>query len=275
VQHPRPLWAPDEIDIERPAAARMYDFYLGGSHNFAADRALAEENMKVWPDVAHIARANRGFLHRAVAFLAEAGIEQFVDLGSGIPTGGNVHDIAYAANPAARTVYVDSDPVAVAHSNALLAGVSHAVIVHADLRDPDTVLREAARGGFLDFTRPVAVLMVSVLHFVSAADDPVAVVRAYRDATVPGSYLAVSHATNDYRPDRAKQTEGIYAQASHAMTFRSHAEIRALMPGYDLVEPGLVDMIHWRPDPQDTGPDPLGGDVTRYSGLAAVGLRTG
>jgi len=251
----------------------MYDYYLGGSHNFAADRALAEENMRVWPDVAHIARANRAFLGRAVGFLSDRGVDQFLDLGSGIPTVGNVHDIAQAVNPKARTVYVDADHVAVAHAGSLLADQPNAAIVHADLRDPAAVLEDPAVGALLDFDRPVAVLMFSVLHFVVPADDPAGIIAAYRDATAPGSYLAVSHATNDYRPERAKATESIYSQASHQMIFRSREQVAALMHGYDLVPPGLVDMIHWRPDPADDTPDPLGGDVTRYSGLAAVGLR--
>jgi hypothetical protein len=272
VRH-RPAWAPDAIDLERPAAARMYDYYLGGSHNFAADRTLAEENKRVWPDVAHIARANRAFLGRAVGYLSSQGVDQFLDLGSGIPTAGNVHDIAQAVNPDARTVYVDADHVAVAHAASLLAEVANAVIVHADLRDAAAVLGDPAVVSLLDFDRPVGVLMFSVLHFVVPADDPAAIVAAYRAATAPGSYLAVSHATNDYRPDRAKATEDIYSHASHQMIFRSRGQIAELMHGYELVPPGLVDMIHWRPDPAETDPDPLGGDVTRYSGLAAVGLR--
>jgi len=184
-----------------------------------------------------------------------------------------VHDISYAINPAARTVYVDSDPVAVAHSKALLADVPHAAIVHADLRDPEAVLGDPALTGQLDLSRPVAVLMVSVLHFVSPADQPTEIVAVYRDATVAGSHLVVSHATNEYLPERAKQTEDIYTQASHSMIFRSRQQVLDLMPGYELLEPGLVDMIHWRPDPQETEPDPLGGDVSRYSGLAVVGRR--
>jgi hypothetical protein len=273
VRH-RPAWAPDEIDIERPAAARMYDYYLGGSHNFAADRLLAEENIRVWPDLSHVARANRAFLHRAVTQLAGLGIDQFLDLGSGIPTGGNVHDVAQAVNPAARTVYVDSDAVAVAHSTALLAEVPGAAVLHADLRDPETILEDPVLTTFLDLDRPLAILMVAVLHFVSAADDPAGVVEAYRDASAPGSHLVVSHVTSDYQPDRAKRTEDIYAQASHAMTFRSREQIAGLVAGYDLLPPGLVDVILWRPDPEDARPDPLGGDVTRYSNLAAVGRRT-
>jgi S-adenosyl methyltransferase len=273
VRH-RPAWAPDEIDLERPSAARMYDYYLGGSHNFAADRALAEENIRVWPDLCHVARANRAFLHRAVTHLSSLGVNQFLDLGSGIPTGGNVHDVAQACDPASRTVYVDADPVAVAHSEALLADVPGARILHADLRDPEAVLDDPAVTAYLDPARPIAVLMVAVLHFVAPQDEPGQIVEAYRAATAPGSYLVVSHVTNDYQPERARRTEDIYTQASHPMTFRGRDEIGALLAGYGLLDPGLVDVIRWRPDPEDPRPDALGGDVTRYSNLVAVGRRT-
>ena len=269
----RPAWAPDEIDIERPAPARMYDYYLGGSHNFAADRELAEETLRVWPDLRQTARANRAFLRRAVAHLAAEGVRQFLDLGSGIPTVNNVHEVAYAASPASRTVYVDSDPVAVAHSAALLADVPHAAIVHADLRDPESVLRDPAVAGCLDFSRPVAVLMLSVLPFVTELDDPDAVVAGYRDATAPGSYLALSHGTGEYRPEDAEAAANVYARTSHPVTLRDRRRIRELMSGYELVPPGLVDMILWRPDPQAGEPDPRTEDVARYSMLAAVGRR--
>jgi hypothetical protein len=266
----RPAWAPDDVDIERPSAARMYDYYLGGSHNFAADRELAEEYMRVLPDMPHIARAQRSVLRRVVTHLAAAGVDQFLDLGSGIPTGGNVHDVARAANPAARTVYVDSDPVAVAHSTTLLADIPHAAVIHADLRDHEGVLSSPILTGMLDLDRPVAVLMVAVLHFIPDADDPAAVAATYRDATAPGSYLAITHATSDYHPELARRAEAVYTRASHQIFYRSRQQILAITEGYDLLEPGLVDMIQWRPEPSN-GPDPLGGDVTRYSGFAAVG----
>jgi hypothetical protein len=259
--------------MERPAAARMYDYYLGGSHNFAADRALAEEYMRVLPDMPHIARANRAYLHRTVTFLAELGIDQFLDLGSGIPTGGNVHDIALEINPGAHIVYVDADPVAIAHSNALLADVPNAIAVHADLRDPEAILQDPAVAGHLDLTRPVAVLMVAVLHFVAPSDGPAAIVATYREAMAPESYLVVSHATNDYHPDAARQAEDVYTQASHTMNFRSRPQILDLFEGFELLPPGLVDVIRWRPDPQATTADPLGDDVTRYNLLAAVARR--
>ena len=273
VRH-RPTWAPDEIDIERPSAARMYDYYLGGSYNFAADRALAEQNMRAWPDMPHITRANRAFLHRAVAFLSRAGIDQFLDLGSGIPTNGNVHDVARANNPEARTVYVDVDPVAVAHSTALLADLSFATVIHADLRDPETVLEHPVLPQYLDLSRPVAVLMFAVLHFVSAQDGPTEIIATYRAASAPGSYLALSHGTDDYRPADAVQAKSVYTRASHALTFRSRDQVMSLTDGYELVDPGLVDIICWRPDPLDTSPDPLDGDVRRYSGYAAVGRKS-
>lgn len=271
---PRPVWAPEEIDIERPSVARMYDYFLGGSHNFAADRELAQRALEVFPDAPHVVRANRAFLRRAVTVLCLLGVDQFLDLGSGIPTVGNVHEVAHAAAPQARVVYVDSDPVAAAHSTALLEGESRVGVLHADLRDVPEVLLAAAAVGGLDFGRPVAVLLVSVLPFVPDEDDPAGIVAAYRDATAPGSYLAISHGTSDYRPKTVSEVEDVYNRTTQPGVFRSRDEIRALMPGYELLPPGLVDAIHWRPDPSTSDPDvpdPLGGDVARYSLLAAVG----
>ena len=269
----RPAWAPDDLDLERPAPARMWDYYLGGSHNFAADRELAETAMGAWPELPQIARANRAFLRRAVTFLAELGISQFLDLGSGIPTAGHVHQIVSAINPQARTAYVDSDPVAVAHSRLLLADSPNATIVYADMRDAAAVLADPALDGFLDLSLPTAVLMFAVLHFVPDSDDPARVVATYRAATAPGSYLAISHGTRDYLPEQIRDLEAVYSRSSAPMTFRSHAEITQLTRGYELVLPGLVDMILWRPDANNPLPDPLGGDVKRYSGYGAVGRR--
>ncbi|HEV2634663.1 MAG TPA: SAM-dependent methyltransferase [Actinocrinis sp.] len=271
MQH-RPAWAPDEVDIELPSAARMYDYYLGGSHNFAADRALAEQAIRHWPDLPYMARANRAFLHRSIAVLSELGVDQYLDLGSGIPTNGNVHDVARSLNPAARTVYVDADLVAVAHSAALLTGVPGTAVVHADLRDPQAILADPVLNGCLDLSRPVAVLLLSVLPFIRDEDDPGAVVDAFHDATVPGSYLVVSHGTNDYSPERANRAAGVYSNAANSLTLRSREDVARLMGAYELIPPGLTDMINWRPDPH-ADPDPLGGDVARYSFYAAVGRR--
>ena len=268
--HPR--WAPDTAEIETPSTARIYDYFLGGSYNFAADRDLAEQYMRVLPDMPVIARAGRAVLHRAVRYMAEAGIDQFLDLGSGIPTVGNVHEIAQQVNPEARTVYVDVDPVAVAHATALLRGDRRTGVINADLRNTAHVLAQPTVRELLDLSRPVGVLMIAVLHFLADTDHPTAVVADYRQAVASGSYLAVTHATGDYHPEMARDAESVYRRASHQIRYRSKAQIAALLTGYELVDPGLVDMIHWRPDP-DTGPDPLDGDVTRYSGYAALGRK--
>jgi len=267
----RPAWAPDAVDLETPSAARMYDYYLGGSHNFAADRQLAEAALKAWPETPHMCRANRAFLRRAVTFLAEQGVDQFLDLGSGIPTEGNVHEIARAVRPGARTVYVDSDAVAYAHGRALLQGDPRATYLQADLRNPEAVLSSPQVTGFLDLDRPVAVLMLMTLHFVPDSDDPEGIVAAYREAVAPGSYFVFSHGTNEYRPADTGGITKVYTQASHGIVPRDRARIQELAAGWELLEPGLVDVILWRPEAAELGDDPLGGDVTRYSTFAGVG----
>jgi hypothetical protein len=271
----RPAWVPDDIDVERPAPARMYDYYLDGSHNFAADRELAEKVLEVWPDLPHVMRANRAFLRRALTYLTRLGIDQFVDLGSGIPTVGNVHEIVAGLNPAARTAYADNDLVAVSHSRSLLTDVPNATVLHTDLRDPHSVLGNPDLLDLIDLGRPVAVLMFAVLHFVPDEDDPAGILAAYSNATAPGSYLAISHATADYQPERMGDMQDVYRRATAGMNARSRAELTALLSGagYEVVPPGVVDMIHWRPDPGEELIDPLGGDAARYSAYAAVGVR--
>jgi SAM-dependent methyltransferase len=267
----RPSWAPDDAEIEKPSAARMYDYYLDGSHNFAADRALAEQYIQVLPEIKNISWANRYFLRRAVTCLVQQGIDQFLDLGSGMPTVGNVHEVALALNPGSRVVYADADLVTVSHGQALLASEPAAAYLHADLRNPESVLQSHTVTEHLDLSRPVGILMVAVLHFVPEEDDPADIVATYRDAVVPGSHLVVSHATHDYHPETMRRASGVYDRASHSMNFRSHEEIGGLLDGFELLSPGLVDVINWRPGPTDK--DPYNGDVTRYNLLAAVGRR--
>ena len=267
----QPTWAPDPAETEVPSAARMYDYYLGGSCNFAADRALAEQYIAKLPEIRAISWANRRFLRRAVAFLAGQGIDQFLDLGSGMPTVGNVHEVARALNPASRVIYADVDPVTVAHGTHLLAGLEGVAYLHADLRDTAGTLAAVRKDATLDLTRPVAVLMIAVMHFVPEEDGPASIIEDYLGAVAPGSYLAMSHATNDYQPAAMREAGGVYRKASHSMNFRSRQEIAQMLTGTDLVEPGLTDVIRWRPDPDDL--DPYGGDVTRYHLLAAVGYR--
>jgi hypothetical protein len=226
----------------------MYDYWLGGHDNFAADRIAALKVMEAAPEAPLIARQNRAFLGRAVAYLAgPARIGQFLDLGTGLPTRGNVHQIAQWANPAARVVYADNDPAVIAHSRALKTGPGVAVI-DADLRDPGKILGHPATAALIDFTQPVAILFVAVLHFIPDADDPHAVVRRYLSAAAPGSFLVISHATGDPGPRTAADVTAVYAATTNPATPRPRDQIAAFFDGLDLVEPGLVPVAQWRPD---------------------------
>jgi hypothetical protein len=262
-------WASGDLDAERPSAARVYDFYLGGSHNFQADREMARRAIEMWPELPQIMQANRAFLRRAVTFLLDRGIRQFLDIGSGIPTVGNVHEVAQAAAPEARVVYVDIDPVAVTHSRAILSGNDRTEVVQADLRDVDAVLGDPRTTRLLDLSEPVGVLMVALLHFVPREANPEAIVQRYRDRMAPGSHLVVSHATHEGQPEQAGPHTALYRRTGTPMTMRSRTEIAALFAGFELVEPGVVFLPQWRPDP-GTDPDDR---PERFTGFAAVGRR--
>lgn len=265
----RPSWAPDEIDLERPSAARVYDYYLGGSHNFAADREMAQRAMAMWPELPQIMQANRAFLRRAVRFLVANGVRQFIDVGSGIPTVGNVHEVAQDTDPTAHVVYVDIDPVAVTHSRHILAGNERTAVVQADLRAPRDVLGHPEVERLIDFTTPVALLLVAVLHFVPDDDHPGEVVAAYRDALPSGSYLVVSHASHEGRPEQASTHQELYDRTPTPMTMRSREEIAAMFDGLDMVEPGVVWLPLWRADPLDH----VSRNPERTTGFAGVGRR--
>jgi SAM-dependent methyltransferase len=245
----------------------VYDYFLGGAHNFDVDRQLAEAIGRAAPDVVETARANRHFLRRAVSFLVDAGVRQFLDIGSGIPTVGNVHEIAQAVAPDARVVYVDIDPIAVAHSRAILRDNPTAAVLCIDLRDPAKILAEAPI--LIDFTEPVAVLLAGVLHFVPDSDEPGEVVRQLRDALAPGSYLLISHATGDGQPSAVREAQQLTGRAAE-ITLRTHAEIAAYFGPFTLVEPGLVHVGRWRPDPSDV-PDPHPERVAGYAGVGRHG----
>ena len=263
----RPGWAPEDIDVNRPSVARVYDYYLGGSHNFAVDRAMAEKAMAEWPELPVLMAANRGFLRRAVRFCIDSGVRQFLDLGSGIPTVGNVHEVAQSASAQARVVYVDVDPIAVAHSRAILAGNEQATAIQADLRNPAAVLRDPLVRGMLDLSQPVAVLLVAVLHFVSDDDDPAGIVSALRSALVPGSLVVISHASQDGVDERAEGHRALYARAASPMTMRNREQIAHLLDGLELVPPGVSPIRLWRPEPGDE----TDGDPASFAGYAAVG----
>jgi SAM-dependent methyltransferase len=267
----RPDWAPEGIDTQKPSAARIYDYWLGGTHNFAVDREVARGVTAVVPDTARIMQANRAFLRRAVSFLVDTGIRQFLDLGSGIPTLGNVHEVAQKAAPDARVVYVDIDPVAVAHSRHILTGNNRATVIQADLRDVDAIIGSAAVRDLLDFDQPMAVLMMAVLHFVPDEDDPGAVIARFRDALAPGSYLVMSHGTQDGIPARNADTaKSEFTKTATPFIGRSRPRVAELFSGFDLVEPGLVWSVEWRPE----HPDEVGDRPERSAAYVGVGLKT-
>ncbi|WP_055523878.1 SAM-dependent methyltransferase [Streptomyces graminilatus] len=265
----RPAWVPRGIDISVPSVSRMYDFYLGGSHNFEVDRAAARRAMEFMPGLPKIMQANRAFMRRAVRFAAAEGITQFLDIGSGIPTFGSVHEVARAVSPEARVMYVDHDPVAVAHSQAVLAGDERAGVLAADLRKPREILDSPRLRGLIDQNRPVALLLVAILHFVEDMDDPYAAVAELRDSLAPGSLLVLTHASYEGIPlpqERAEGAVDVYKGIRNPLVMRSRDEIARFFEGYDMVEPGLVPMPRWRPE---TAPEDE--DAYAFSGFAGVG----
>ncbi|MGH3767837.1 MAG: SAM-dependent methyltransferase [Pseudonocardiaceae bacterium] len=242
-----PDWVPHGVDVTVPNAARVYDYWLDGAHNFPADREMANKVAQAVPSARDGARINRAFLRRAVRFMVDSGIHQFLDIGSGIPTVGNVHEIAQRANPECRIVYVDTEPVAVAHSELLLAGNDRATAIQANLRDVEKILGNPQAKRVLDFDQPIGLLMFWVLHFVPDSWDPAGILAQYRDRLVAGSYLAVSHVTTDGNPTGQTETVRLYRNSSNPVYFRSHSEVRRLFDGFELVEPGLVGSAFWRP----------------------------
>ena len=239
---------PDGVDVTRPSVARIYDYLLYGKDNFAVDRAAAEKLMESRLDPRRLSLANRAFLRRAVGFLASEGIAQYLDLGSGLPTSPSVHEVAREVIPGARVVYVDHDPIVVAHNDALLATRDGVITIRGDLRDPDTVLADEALARCLDFSQPVAVLLLSVLHFISHEEDAPGIIAKFRERLAPGSYLAISVGTSDGAdPDMLAEATQTYAGARMPFTLRTRAQILDLFDGFDLVEPGLVSLPEWRP----------------------------
>jgi hypothetical protein len=265
-----PDWVPPGVDIRRANVARVYDYLLGGSHNFLADQDVGRALAAVEPDVRTIAWANRRFLGRAVRFLSQAGIRQFLDVGSGIPTEGNVHEVAQQVDPGARVVYADIDEVALAHSKTILAGWENTAIIGGDLREPERILADEDTRRLIDFGQPTGLLLVSVLHYIADADDPWKNVATLRDALAPGSYLVICHGTTEGRPTVVEAVGKVFnrsvATQSHA---RSRAEIQRMFGDFELVEPGLVHMPLWRPDSAGDVPS----DASKFWCLAGVGRK--
>jgi hypothetical protein len=257
-----------KLDLERPNAARMYDYFLGGSANVAVDREAADELLAEVPEILYMARTNRAFLGRAVRALAERGVDQFLDLGSGIPTAGNVHEVAHQVDPAARVAYVDVEPVAVSYARKLLAGEPNATVTQADIRDPAAVLGAPGVAGVLDFTRPVGLLAVAVLPALSEAEDPAGLLAAYRSACAPGSHLVLSHfCPLTVRGGQMARFEEVYARTPTPLRYRTRSQIAALLDGYRLLSPGLVPVPLWRP-----GEAVSELDAARANSYGAVGM---
>lgn len=266
-------WVPDDIDTTKASSARVYDYWLGGDHNFQADRDVARAAIAVDPNIRVATRAYRAFLIRAVRYLtAEAGIRQFLDIGSGIPTNQNVHQVAQETAPGTRIVYVDNDDIAVAHSRLLLQDNPDAEIIKADAREPEKILADPSAQLLLDFSQPAGLILSAVLHFIPDNDEAEAVVAALRGALAPGSYVVIGHACMDGRADVMRSYQKVYNHRVAAQSrVRTRKEIERLFTGFTLLEPGLVWAPQWRPDsPADVPPDPenywsLVG-VARYDG---------
>jgi hypothetical protein len=264
---------PPEIDPTKPSVARVYDAILGGKDNFAADRAVAAQAVKATGDGGKGARLNRAALGRAVRFMCRQGVAQFLDLGSGLPTAQNTHQIAQAVNPAARVVYVDNDPSAYVHGQALLTGAASTVVVLADIREPDKLLDQLGStntevAGFLDFAQPIGLILSAVIHHVLDEEDPYGIVARYTDALAPGSYLQLTHFCDSSQEARAN--EQVLKKSLGRGQVRSREQIARFFDGLDLVEPGLVYLPEWRPDepvrrPLDPGSMLMLGGVGRKS----------
>jgi hypothetical protein len=240
-----------DFDTSVPHIARVYDYWLGGKDNFAADREIAEKVIAVYPNIVFSVRANRAFLTRAVRYLVtECGIRQFLDVGTGIPTADNTHEVAQRLAPSSRIVYVDNDPIVLSHAQALLKSdpAGACAYIDADMRDPDTILTLAAQT--LDFTQPIAVMLIAAVHFISDDDEAGGIVRRFMDACSSGSYVALTHATSDLNPTQVTEMTRLMRESALAekRVTRDRDGVSRLFDGYELVEPGVVRLPLWRPE---------------------------
>ena len=262
-------WKSADVDTQVPNVARVYDYYLGGCCNFATDREFAQDILQGFPEARDFAIANRRYQGRAVRYVSQQGIRQFLDLGAGIPTVNPTHEVARSINPDARVVYVDNEPIAVAHSELMLVGDEHATVVQADLRKPQQVLKMPAIRDMLDLSQPVAVMILAMLHFVPGDEDPAGIIAEYVDALAPGSYLIISHATAEGPiGERVAVAAEKYAATKLPGHLRTRDQVAELLRPVELVEPGIVWTAAWRPeDPEDAV------DAEKSVAYAAVGRK--
>ena len=259
---------PPEINTNVPQSARVYDYWLGGKDHFPADRALGDAIAGALPTIRTQVRAQRAFLGRAVRYLTrDAGIRQYLDIGTGIPSAGNVHDVAQEIASESRVLYVDNDPIVLAHARALMAGTAEGPVafIQADLREPEAILSDPAVAGTLDLAQPVGLVLIGVMHHLRDDDDPRRIVATLVDALAPGSYLVLSQSTPDFDPDAMRALAAASEQGGIANVPRSLADTEPFFAGLELVEPGLVPMATWRPDP-GAEQDPR--SVYAYGGVA-------
>ncbi|GII91249.1 SAM-dependent methyltransferase [Sinosporangium siamense] len=254
---------PPGVNTRIPNVARMYDYYLGGKDNFAADREAAEKVLALVPEIRFSTRENRAFLGRAVRFMADAGIHQFLDIGAGLPTLQNVHQVARAATSDSKVVYVDNDPVVGVHGRAILARDENVSMIEGDLRRPREILDNPKVRELIDFDRPVGIMLLAILHFIADEDDPAGIIATLREAMAPGSYLVLSHVAIDARPAAAPGVRQVYSKASTPFITRTEAEIARFFEGFELEPPGMVNLPEWRPD---------GGHPVLYRGIGAYFL---
>ena len=245
--------APQRVDVSAAHSARVYDYWLGGKDNFAADRALGDKLTEAIPTLPKMALASRAFMGRAARYIVrELGITQFLDIGTGIPTSPNLHEVAQAVVPASRVVYVDNNPIVLAHARALMGShpEGRTAFIQADLRDPHSILADPQLAGTLDLGRPVALTMIAILMYLRDQDGPQGIVRTLLDALPAGSCLAITHPTTDFDPDAVGMAVATATAAEFTMVPRSQYEVAAFFAGLELMPPGIVPMAAWRPDEQ-------------------------
>ncbi|WP_430542565.1 SAM-dependent methyltransferase [Streptomyces iconiensis] len=264
-------FTPEQIDTTTPHPARMYDYYLGGRDNYEADREAAERVLGVLPDIRVTARSNRDFLHRAVRAAMDSGVRQVIDIGTGIPTSPNTHEVARQIAPDVRVAYVDNDPIVATYADAKLTNSGNAGFVLADVREPGTVLDHPVIQRTIDFDQPVALMLVAVLHFITDAEDATGVVGALTERLPAGSHLILSHATADFHESRGfEQAAKVYNEESTSRAqWRGKEEIMTFFKGFELLEPGLVQLPLWRPE----GPVPEGEELSHHMGYGGVGVK--